>query len=50
MFNTFWIPTLKYQFVEWFVQQSILTFSKANKMRLENLRGKYFEIRTKEVR
>ena len=46
-FRDYWKPQFKYQFVEWFVQQGILTFSKANKMRLKNLKGKYFEIRTK---
>lgn len=46
--SNFWIPTYKWQYVQWFEDQKILTRSKANRMSLKQLRGKYCEIRSKE--
>jgi hypothetical protein len=46
--SNFWVPKFKWQYVEWFVKQGILTKNQANTMKLNNLRGKYFEIRSKE--
>jgi hypothetical protein len=44
----FWIPKFKWQYIQWFIKQGILTKSQAGKMKLNNLKGKYVEIRSKE--
>lgn len=41
----FWIPEYKFQLVEWFVGNKILTRPKANRMSYRQLLGKYVEIR-----
>ena len=46
----FWNPTYKWQFVQWFEDQGILRRSKANRMTLKQLRGKYWEVRNKTGR
>lgn len=45
--GAFWVPRYKYEYVEWFVNQKILERSKANRMSLKQLKGKYFEVRLK---
>jgi len=44
----FWLPTHKFQLVEWFVGRNILERNKANRMSKKQLYGKYCEIRSKE--
>jgi len=46
--HDYWHPNHKFQLVNWFVSNNILTYSKANKMSLKNLYGKYKEIREKQ--
>lgn len=46
--SNYWMPTMKWQFIQWFEDQNILTRAKANRMSLKQLRGKYCEIRNKE--
>ena len=41
----YWMPSFKWQFVEWFVSQHILTRAKARRMTVRQLRGKYVEVR-----
>jgi hypothetical protein len=43
----FYLPRFKYQYVEWFVERGILSYTKANKMSLKSLSGKYREVRNK---
>jgi len=43
----YWHPQYKWQLVEYFVSNNILTQAKANRMRFKNLYGKYKEIREK---
>lgn len=45
MMSNFYIPRFKYELVDFFVKQNILTRSKAERMKKNNLEGKYFEIR-----
>ncbi len=52
MFNErfdYWRPQFKFQLVEYFVSNNILTRAKANRMRFKNLYGKYKEYREKGV-
>lgn len=46
--SNYWMPTYKWQFIQFFEDQKILTRAKANRMSLKQLRGKYCEIRSKE--
>lgn len=48
--NDFYVPRFKYELVDFFVKQNILTKEKAERMKKKNLFGKYFEIRNKERR
>jgi hypothetical protein len=41
----YWRPQYKWQLVEWFFRQGILSKSKASRMNKNNLYGKYIEIR-----
>ena len=52
MFNErfdYWRPQFKFQLVDFFVKQNILTQAKAKSMNKNNLFGKYCEIRRREV-
>jgi hypothetical protein len=46
--SNYWMPQYKWQFVQWFEDQNILTRAKSNRMSLKQLRGKYCEIRNRE--
>ena len=45
--SDYWKPQYKWQLVEWFTGQGILTRPKANRMSKKQLYGKYCEIREK---
>lgn len=48
--GNFWVPSFKWQLVEWFVKRRQLSKAKAQKMSKKELMGKYYEIRRIEVR
>jgi len=53
MFNPttdYWHPKHKFEIVNWFVSNNILTYAKANRMNFKNLWGKYKECREKQIR
>jgi hypothetical protein len=41
----YWYPQFKWQLIEWFTSRGLLTKSKAERMTLRQLRGKYVEVR-----
>jgi hypothetical protein len=43
--SSYWHPQWKWQLVEWFVEQGILTHNKAQRMSKRQLYGKYKETR-----
>ena len=47
MWRDFWMPQYKYQLIQWFMQQGILTKNKAERMTKKQLYGKYCGIRGK---
>jgi len=48
--SEYWHPKFKYQLVEWFVRQDILSYAKARRMSKRQLYGKYTEERRGEVK
>lgn len=44
-YRSFWVPNFKWQLVNWFISQDILTKNKAERMNKNQLYGKYFKIR-----
>lgn len=47
---SYWKPRFKWELVDWFVKQGILTKAKANKMQKKQLYGKYIETRKGDFR
>ena len=43
--SEYWIPKYKWQLIEWFVSNHLLTRRKANRMSKRQLYGKYREVR-----